>query len=729
MGNGGQYRGDLSKEVTHLIAHKPTGNKYSFAKQFNIRTVSIEWLQQSLERGMILEETLYDPLLPADERGRNAWVRRSMSASVLGKRSIEAGSLANSKRRLRRTASARLTSESIGIWTDLIDGSRGVEEAGSATGGAWEHNTSGPTERTDVSVGNSTIAINQNGVDLQPKSIGNGTKDFHQDLNANAVPTESIPQGLFYGRSIHLHGFDKRKTSILQDHLRSQGARISGSLSQHLEQSTQDEPDLTLLIVPHTMSHQDLLLISEVAPKISMVTDLWVECCLHRKQFVQPHDNILNTPFKTFPILGFESLIISSTAFEGIELLHLSRVVILMGATYDEFLTPRSSVLLCNTFTPNREKVKHAMDWQLPIVTVAWLWDCIRHGHRLPFDTYLVPTLNYATVSKVEDAAKELPEEEAGNADNNGTGAGAMIHGFLGERAHDSSATVIIDRPGEGLSNLKSNCTPRSEDASLFHNFNGMKPSLIKSGGLSDGLGVDSSHCITERARSLREVSTDSQPKLCAAKPDHTQVPAENEIHEPKKTAALSSAITSLLAQHQREPSLIFRTAQAQPQLGRKNRRLFGRALSNLSANSNGNRSVSIGLSRASSVDTMNTDGVGTPLELSAVVANPLSHLQEIPKDAQTSAVLASFFDPDGPTGKEDEEAKQRLQMTQLGYEDPEAETWRERLRKKMGGKEVESQMETAGVQRKVKSIGTVRDSVRIGAQSVATRTRHASAR
>ena len=71
-GNGGDYRGNLTKDITHLIAKEPSGAKYNFAAQWGIKTVSVEWLEQSLERGMILEESLYHLLLPLSERGRNA---------------------------------------------------------------------------------------------------------------------------------------------------------------------------------------------------------------------------------------------------------------------------------------------------------------------------------------------------------------------------------------------------------------------------------------------------------------------------------------------------------------------------------------------------------------------------------------------------------------------------------------------------------------------------------
>src|SRR5271155_4247278 len=67
--NGAIYEGDLTKQITHLISLRTEGAKYKAAKSWGLRIVSVEWLRDSLERGMILDEKLYDPALPETERG------------------------------------------------------------------------------------------------------------------------------------------------------------------------------------------------------------------------------------------------------------------------------------------------------------------------------------------------------------------------------------------------------------------------------------------------------------------------------------------------------------------------------------------------------------------------------------------------------------------------------------------------------------------------------------
>ncbi|KAL9598815.1 MAG: hypothetical protein Q9219_004234 [cf. Caloplaca sp. 3 TL-2023] len=120
--NGGDYRGNLTKDVTHLIAKEPSGAKYRYAIEWNIRIVAIEWLEHCLERGMILDETLYNLSLPVAERGQNAWMKPVLSTSSLGKRSFDGDAALNGPRKLRRVASAKLNSQSLGLWTDIVSG-------------------------------------------------------------------------------------------------------------------------------------------------------------------------------------------------------------------------------------------------------------------------------------------------------------------------------------------------------------------------------------------------------------------------------------------------------------------------------------------------------------------------------------------------------------------------------------------------------------------------------
>ncbi|XP_016418541.1 DNA topoisomerase 2-binding protein 1 [Sinocyclocheilus rhinocerous] len=64
--NGGNYTGQLKmNECTHLIVSEPTGQKYEFARKWNVYCVSLHWLFDSIEKGFCQDESRY-----AVERGK-----------------------------------------------------------------------------------------------------------------------------------------------------------------------------------------------------------------------------------------------------------------------------------------------------------------------------------------------------------------------------------------------------------------------------------------------------------------------------------------------------------------------------------------------------------------------------------------------------------------------------------------------------------------------------------
>jgi DNA replication regulator DPB11 len=103
---------------------------------------------------------------------------------------------------------------------------------------------------------------------------------------------------------------------------------------------------------------------------------------------------------------GFSGLIVNSTGYSGIELLHMTKAVTLMGteitssiwrvltnqigAVYDEQLSAKTSVIVCNTYRPAPQKLKFALDRQIPAVHAAWLEDSLSRGEAQPYDAYMI---------------------------------------------------------------------------------------------------------------------------------------------------------------------------------------------------------------------------------------------------------------------------------------------------------------------------------------------------
>ena len=193
--NGADYRGDLSKEVTHLIAYSIHSEKYAFAKRCGLKIVAFEWFQQSLERGMTLDESLYDPLIPRLERGKGAWERTLPKATVLGKRQRGGGSsliaAAVQNRRLRRSASSRFDSQNDTLWDNIVTAVPQAVQANTIS----EWDDEGGSDAIGHEVRRPAVAAN----------ITN--------LPNNGPETSRTTTGIFSEIRFVLYGFDKKKVS------------------------------------------------------------------------------------------------------------------------------------------------------------------------------------------------------------------------------------------------------------------------------------------------------------------------------------------------------------------------------------------------------------------------------------------------------------------------------------------------------------------------------------
>lgn len=210
--NGGEYRGNLTKDVTHLIAKEPLGAKYKYAIDWNIKVVAVEWLEQSLERGMILDEHLYNLSIPPAERGRNAWIRRLASTSSLSKRSFDGDTAANGPRKLRRTASAKLNSQNVGFWTDIVSGDfKSAEQKHNQWSEelvpqrpVWKEESSTATKSVGTLTERSESHIKPSATHLSPAA---------PPLDA-AYGAMLQKEGIFAGVRLCLHGFNEKKVRI-----------------------------------------------------------------------------------------------------------------------------------------------------------------------------------------------------------------------------------------------------------------------------------------------------------------------------------------------------------------------------------------------------------------------------------------------------------------------------------------------------------------------------------
>ncbi|KAF2111428.1 hypothetical protein BDV96DRAFT_582142 [Lophiotrema nucula] len=465
--NGAEYHGDLTKSVTHLIAAMPAGKKYEHAVNWRMKVVSWEWFQHSLERGMALDEDYYNPSIPKEERGKGAWDRREDMSPTLGKRAREAEqshAINPLRRKLRRSASSKMGSQSEALWAGIT--AAGLERPKN-TDDDWTENIANDGLQRENSPSSQS--------EVPPHSeIHQPEFSYGQDLPDDAQPEDPASasrrsrrnptrnDGIFGGRVVFPYGFDGEKTGILAQHLESNGALAIRS-SGELEDFSPDDLRRGFLVVPHDVA-SDLTSLPGASGAMSLVTNWWVERCLHGKCLVDPTENVLCRPFDVLSISGFNDLVINSTAFTGIELLHVTKAVTLMGAAYDEYLSPKISVLVSNTRRPNPEKLKFATDKRIPTVHADWLWDCLQTGKLQPFDNYTLnklPSQPQRIHQKPQGHFTEVPTAPLSEEDS------AKLRQKKAQSArHASKPRNGVRRPGALDLTLSTDPTPLSTGSS-----------------------------------------------------------------------------------------------------------------------------------------------------------------------------------------------------------------------------------------------------------------------
>jgi DNA replication regulator DPB11 len=626
--NGGVYEGDLTKQISHLISFRVEGAKYKAAKSWGLKIVSIEWLHDSLERGMILDEALYDPALPEEERGKGAWDRTKPRRPILGKRQRDESisGAEGSKRKLRRTASKKLNSQSEGMWGDIAAGVGG-SFAQVSRSGVWE-----PTD------------------DQFPVGASEAQREEHKGSSKTAVaPAPPIISGIFSGCRFFLDGFEAKKQEVLGNHLIPHGAELSTSAEGLLVPGRTDSMRL-FRIVPSNKFQGENTDLQKTDLKVDTITEWWVERCLHRKSFSEPSENVIGRPFPKFPISEFGSMIISSAAFTGIDLLHLKKAVELIGAKYSEDMTPQSTILLTRSVTLLRkDKADHAKEWNIPIVDATWLWDSITAGEKLSTQKYRL----------------RLPKR-SGSAPTEGISSKSKQHSDRSK----SDLTKSITGPDSQASNTTRPPRNSKLDRTAFISdepLPGKSISVKEEVDSQAALPMDNeTSTFSSKTEPLSEISHNHSPSRTVS-----TAPAPSDHPAPRPQEDFSNDISNLLT----KTRTAAQPAQTEANEGRKRNvsRILGRAVSNVSAAS----------TRASSVDSTATHG------------NPV----EYPSNSNHSGKIASGHtrevDPiehliNAGNRNIEKDIDSQPRSTQLQYEDPQSREYKERVMARMVGEKVD---------------------------------------
>ncbi|RMZ91909.1 hypothetical protein DV736_g853, partial [Chaetothyriales sp. CBS 134916] len=584
--NGGQYSGDLTKDITHLIAVQAQGKKYEYAIHWQIKVVSLKWYKDTLSRGMQLDETLYHPAKPIDEQGIGAWTRRSETKQNLGKRLRQETTPV--PRKLRRTASSRLGSQTDNIWSNIVNA---------------------PTSDTDAYA---KPALRQS------KSMSALKADPNLPPN-ELLPALSGKQDYFTGKYFLIARFDQQKSLKLRHIITVTGGVVLNS-THELRNTDSTPSSLCLLMVPWQSASEDI----PHVPGTEIVSELWLEYCMEQKTFIPASDYIYGSLLSSKKLVGFSQLSIASNGFAGIQVRHLSKVTVALGARYSEVFDSSTTILICKVSSenPNRKmKMRRAQAWAVPVVSERWLEACIQKQQKVPLEPYLLQPWRavqepkamsiYAQENGGEFTETRKEEQQLINQPSVPTGQGDD------KVKLDQALPMLESRPDSNKSDIDLTTVlhQNSNEGARDNGYRALKEISPNSPGKqpSPDKSVKPKKRLFQTADGSSSLRNQIQP--LSGNADPVSIPgASPSAPAPSITDArtLNGEIQDLLNIKARAKASIETAAAA----GDTSKSLVGRALSNLS---NGSVPAHRKLSRASSVDSMNTDGVGSEICLIAV--------------------------------------------------------------------------------------------------------------
>ncbi|OBT87906.1 hypothetical protein VE02_02620 [Pseudogymnoascus sp. 03VT05] len=634
--NGGEYHGDLTRSITHLIASRPEGKKYKFAKDWKIRLVSAEWLYDSIQRGMILDENLYHPETPAEERGKGAWVRRNAS-SPLGKRPRENEPVEDGTRKLRRTLSKKLTIQNEVVWGDIVGG------------GSTLLNKNADSEQPPLGIPGGGQTSQRTSSDELILTAG---------MAQTSAPI-SMKRAAFSQCRFCIHGFEPRKAKTLSRHLLSHDGDVRGIDDWPVA----TPPFKNYMVVPHDFAIEGLPPIPEGTP---VVTEWWVERCLEANECLEHSASYFDLPFPSTSIDGFKQLVISTTGFTGFHLLHLSKAAAILGATYDEYFSEKTSVLICNATQQSRvEKLQRAKEWRIPVVSIDWLLESIRTCSKQPYKPYLLRSKgNKSGVSERRSASEVMVRKETEHDEFESLQDLPFSKSMTSEGI--SRPTTVISRDTTAFDNDDDDDEPTEAIGGFLIPKKATEKATEQPTEPTPPTQPPLDHHDTDSPlEPLTEISSNPPRKSPVSQPKPSATTSSTDSQE------ISSAITSLLAKSKNPPnsgpsaSGGGTESAAQQRTARKPSRILGRAPSNISV-----------VSRASSVDSTASGG--------QAVHWPAGKRKSLAKVDSLGSLAGGLVEEEG------EKAEEPPMTQQLLYEDEEGERHRAQMIARMEGKKPE---------------------------------------
>ncbi|ODV96919.1 hypothetical protein PACTADRAFT_48708 [Pachysolen tannophilus NRRL Y-2460] len=381
--NGGSITDSLTVNNHCVITNEKKGKRYDKALIWQIPTVGPIWIYDSIKRKAALEFKYYDI--------------SKLETSEIGKEScLVWEKLENFNNIDIKTNKRKLNQDNNDITTLKIPKKRENNLWGDIMG-----NVRPPSKKIIENKIWDEVNINNNNEEEEEK-FENLTTKSNINRPIQEEQDQQISQ-LFLGFNFAIYGYDEwKKISTLIKVIRSHCGEVSVS-PENDDKILLNDQTITHFLIPSTFE------ISKLPQKflefinkydIKLITEWFIERCLHYNEikydkWILPIKNI-NLKF---------NLKICISGFSGIELLHIVKLIKLLGCEYCETLNSSRDLLIINLsiiglnaknspklfsykypeiiscksiktgITSTKNKINACKNWHIPIVSVAYLME------------------------------------------------------------------------------------------------------------------------------------------------------------------------------------------------------------------------------------------------------------------------------------------------------------------------------------------------------------------
>lgn len=355
--NGGAYSKNLTRQNTHLVSPIGEGRKVEGALRWKQFLVDPLWLEDCLKRKARVNEKYYSLSLPRHKRGKGAFRGLPDPNDPLLPPNYYGDPKSASS---QKVIIARNKKNSDVVWASVIDAlpkARPKETPIAAS--AWD-----AAEEPDIV--DVEAKLKRTPGELRTSAV----KRIRLETKGSNINNFEIPKEMFEDLTFAFCGYEDKQSRYLTQIVRSHKGRSSNGIHH---------PEVTHVIINSTMLPAEKKKLTKgLSEKVVVATEWMIERSMFEKKLV---NDFWGQYVEHRMIPDFSDLQISISGFTGVDLLHVGKLIPMLGATLYPTLTPQRHVLVA---TPNSKKFKYALQWKIPIVRVEWLWECAKTGRSVP---------------------------------------------------------------------------------------------------------------------------------------------------------------------------------------------------------------------------------------------------------------------------------------------------------------------------------------------------------